>query len=265
MATCFVIQPFDKGKFDKRFQGVFKPAIEAAGLQAYRVDEDPSVDVPISAIEKGIQDSAVCLADITTDNPNVWYELGFAFATGRPVVLLCGPERTSSSYPFDIQHRTIISYQSEGPNDFEILKGKIRERIVAALKKEDVMQSLAESNQVAESFGLSQHEVIVLAEIAGEVGVPGSTYSVYRLQNEAEKVGLTKIGFSLALRKLRAKGFVTIEHDVSSSGDEYDAVFLSDKAWAWIEGNETLFILKREKIKSAVAKKFDDVDDDIPF
>jgi len=50
MPTCFVIQPFDSGKFDKRFRDIFKPAIEAAGLEPYRVDDDPSVDIPIEAI-----------------------------------------------------------------------------------------------------------------------------------------------------------------------------------------------------------------------
>lgn len=121
MPTCFVIQPFDSGKYDKRFEDVYKPAIVAAGLEAYRVDQDPSVDVPIDAIEQGIRASTVCLADITTDNPNVWYELGFAFALGRPLVMVCSDERTGKKYPFDIQHRTIIPYLADSPRDFDVL------------------------------------------------------------------------------------------------------------------------------------------------
>ena len=31
MPTCFVIQPFDSGKFDKRFAEICKPALKAAG------------------------------------------------------------------------------------------------------------------------------------------------------------------------------------------------------------------------------------------
>lgn len=93
MPVCFVIQPFDAGKFDNRFDDVYKPAIEAAGLEEYRVDRDPAVDVPIEAIEQGIRNATVCLADITTDNPNVWYELGFALAAGKPVVMVCSKER----------------------------------------------------------------------------------------------------------------------------------------------------------------------------
>ena len=41
-------------------------------MDAYRVDRDHSVDVPIDSIEEGIRNAAVCLADVTADNPNVW-------------------------------------------------------------------------------------------------------------------------------------------------------------------------------------------------
>lgn len=68
MPTCFVIQPFDSGKFDKRFEDVYRPASESASLEAYRVDKDPAVAIPIDSIEEGIRQAAVCLADITADN-----------------------------------------------------------------------------------------------------------------------------------------------------------------------------------------------------
>src|ERR1017187_10997241 len=129
MATCFVIQPFDNGKFDRRFDEVYSHAIQDAGLDPYRVDKDPAVDVPIDSIENGIRVAAVCLADITTDNPNVWYELGFAFAAGRPVVMVCSHERPDKKYPFDIQHRAIIPYVADAPSDFETLKQSLTDRI----------------------------------------------------------------------------------------------------------------------------------------
>ena len=43
MKNCFVIQPFDGGKFDKRFKDVYKPALENAGITPYLVDEDPGI------------------------------------------------------------------------------------------------------------------------------------------------------------------------------------------------------------------------------
>lgn len=42
----------------------------------YKRYHRPGVQVPIESIEQGIRKATVCLADITEDNPNVWYELG---------------------------------------------------------------------------------------------------------------------------------------------------------------------------------------------
>ena len=106
MATCFVIQPFDRGVYDKRYVDVFRPSIEAAGLDPYRVDEDPSVAIPIRDIERGIRNAEVCFAEISTDNPNVWFELGYAIAARKPVVMVCSESRIR--FPFDVAHRTIV-------------------------------------------------------------------------------------------------------------------------------------------------------------
>lgn len=51
MAMCSVIQPFDGSKFGKRYADVLAPAKKGAGLEPYRVDQDPKVEVPIDAIE----------------------------------------------------------------------------------------------------------------------------------------------------------------------------------------------------------------------
>ena len=133
-AICFVIQPFDT-VFNNRFKDIYKPAIEKVGLKAYRTDCDPGVSVPIEAIENGIRQAIICLADITTNNPNVWYELGFAFASGCEVVMVCSNERQDKKYPFDIQHRSIISYSTDSPSDYKQLRNKITEKISAYIKK----------------------------------------------------------------------------------------------------------------------------------
>jgi hypothetical protein len=68
MARCFIIQPFDNDKFDARYKETFKPAIEEAGFEPYRVDEDVSVLIPINDIEQGIKSATVCFAEISKDN-----------------------------------------------------------------------------------------------------------------------------------------------------------------------------------------------------
>jgi hypothetical protein len=55
MKKCFVIQPFDSDRFDKRFNETYAPAIEEAGLKPYRVDKDTSVIIPIDEIHNEIK------------------------------------------------------------------------------------------------------------------------------------------------------------------------------------------------------------------
>jgi hypothetical protein len=241
MATCFVIQPFDTGgKYDKRFRDIYKPAIEAADLEAYRVDQDPSVAVPIESVDKQIRLSSVCLADITTDNPNVWYELGFAFAAGRPVVMVCSKERPGK-YPFDIQHRSIIAYEADSPSDFEALKTSLTAKLKAMAEQGETLSQIADAGSLATVQGLSQVELMVLAVLASE------TYAIaiHFVRRHAERACLTGVGFNLALRRMIDKGLVEKTDIANEDGEIYDGVQVSDEGWRWIGDNEDHFVLRK--------------------
>lgn len=262
METCFVIQPFDGGKYDKRFEDVFRPAIEAAGLEAYRTDLDPSVEVPIDSIEEGIRNAAICLADISADNPNVWYELGYAFARGRPVIMVCSDER--KKFPFDIQHRTVITYTAESPRDFEKLQNAITGRIKALLNKSEALRQLAETEEVAPVAGLGVGEVYVLAALAGNTFPTGNTVSLNFLKKQVERSGLTAMGFSLGVRRLQDRHFIETETETDFDNNPFDAARISDSGWAWIDKNEDKFILRRQR-SAQERQERDEFDDDIPF
>ncbi len=130
--TCFVIQPLNEATYEKRYTDTFEPAIRDAGVEPYRVDRDPGADILISAIEKGIEKSDVCFAEITLDNPNVWYELGYARSHGKHVTMVCEKSR---KLPFDIQHRRVILYEPASKSDFENLKTDITDSIKMDLDK----------------------------------------------------------------------------------------------------------------------------------
>ena len=76
------------------------------------------------------------MADISTDNPNVWFELGYAIAADRDVILVCSDERTSQ-FPFDVQHRSIIRYSCESPRDFDELRTRIESRIKGTIQRRE--------------------------------------------------------------------------------------------------------------------------------
>ena len=256
MPTCFVIQPFNS-KFDKRYRDVYKPALEKAGLDPYRVDQDPSTEGVMNSIEQQIRDATICLADITTDNPNVWYELGYAFAARRSVVMVCSSER-EGKLPFDIQHQTVIKYAPESESDFVKLGEEISTRAKALVKK-NAVREVVEAQQVAPTGGLSQAEISVLAIAAAETAIPGKPVSAWSLRQDAERAGLTGIGFGVALRGLQRRRFVDFVRYEDEEGG-YDAVDVTDNAWTWIDSNDSLFSLFREK--KAVPEL---TEDDIPF
>ena len=258
MSTCFVIQPFDSGKYDKRFNDIYKPALEQVGIEPYRVDQDPAVEVQIDAIENGIRDATICLADITTNNPNVWYELGFAFASGRSVIMVCSDERPDGGFPFDIQHRTVIKYSADSPSDFEKLRNDITKRAKALVRKDETRQFI-ESEQLAPREGLSQVEILVLAIAAGIIAIPGDWINVHSLKIDAERSGLTKVGFGVALWRLEKKGLIELEWSKENFGDSFRTAALSDNGWDWINRNESLFdLIKRESNP-------ENFDEEIPF
>lgn len=133
MKICFVIQEFNEDN-DKRYQSVIKPAIEAAGFQPYRVDEDKDVLIPIASIEQKIKESAACFADISDNNANVWYEVGYAAALEKPLILICAERKKAASYPFDIKHRHVFSYTANTAAGHKELKKEITERLKAIVE-----------------------------------------------------------------------------------------------------------------------------------
>ncbi len=257
--TCFIIQPFDDGEYDKRCSDIYEPALERAGFEAYRVDQDPSVSVLIDAIEEGISKATICLADISADNPNVWYELGFAVAAAKPIILICSDKR-NRRFPFDIQHRSIITYRSDSISDFEKLKQQISEKAEAFLSPSLLLAQAEMASEVLPATGLSHQELIVIGLLAGETAILESTVSFHSLKHDAERAGLTPIGFGLAIRRLVSNKFVSKITETDADDYEYLAVQLTGMGWKWIEDNKKNFALTRSKAPPPM-----DLDDEIPF
>jgi nucleoside 2-deoxyribosyltransferase len=261
MPRCFVIQPFDKGQYDKRYRDILMPAIREAELEPYRVDEDPSTTVLIEDIEKGIQESEICLADITTNNPNIWYEVGFAIANGRPVVLICADPRPEP-FPFDIRHRAIITYAMHSSSDFEKLKNDVTERLKAQVKKAEALETVAAMAQVKPTEGLAPHEVAVLLTIMTEVSNPDSGVSPWEIQQAMKRSGYTAMASNLALASLKKKGMIEDEIVTGSNENTYLVLKVSSNGLEWLLENQGNFDLK-------IPEKREDyppiTDEDIPF
>ena len=79
----------------------------------------------------GINAAKVLVAELTTRNPNVFYELGLAHALEKPVVLRSSNE---VDVPFDLKHIRVIYYDVTDPFWGNKLMDKVAENILSAIE-----------------------------------------------------------------------------------------------------------------------------------
>jgi hypothetical protein len=119
---CFVLMPFGE-KFDVVYRTLIAPSVEDAGLSVIRADEMTTPGFIVEQIRSAIQQARLCIADVTGANPNVLYELGFAQASGKPVVMIA---ESADSAPFDIASQRIFVYGTSPSESRSGLENAIR-------------------------------------------------------------------------------------------------------------------------------------------
>ncbi|MDR6861398.1 hypothetical protein [Variovorax guangxiensis] len=101
----FVLMPFSKDFTDIYRLGI-KQAAEKLGLRAERVDEQIYSETMLERIYQQIDAADIIVADMTGQNPNVFYEVGYAHAKKKLCILTT---QNTSDIPFDLkQHRHIV-------------------------------------------------------------------------------------------------------------------------------------------------------------
>jgi hypothetical protein len=110
---CFVIMPFRNEEFDQRiYFDIIKPLIENEfRISCYRVDEDGLPDRIDNKIYSYLLRSAFILAEVTTLNPNVLYELGIAHMLEKDCIILT--QKPNSEVPFDINRISAEPYEND--------------------------------------------------------------------------------------------------------------------------------------------------------
>jgi hypothetical protein len=114
--------PFDP-TFDDLYRfGIKEPAAEL-GIHAERVDEQIFREGIIERIYRQIDAADVVVAEMTGQNPNVFYEVGYAHGKGKPCILSTA---TADDIPFDLKQRRHIIHG----NSIGILKAHLIEELL---------------------------------------------------------------------------------------------------------------------------------------
>lgn len=126
----FVLMPFNDA-FDDVYQLGIKAACQSEKIYCERVDEQYYEGSMLDRIYNQIQHADYIIADMSTKNPNVFYEVGYAHALQKKVVLITQEE---SDIPFDLKHFYHIIYNK---NKLSVLNKKIKNRIDWYLVSDD--------------------------------------------------------------------------------------------------------------------------------
>ena len=114
---AFIIMQFTN-PYNSLYTEVIKPVSEKMGFDAIRADNIYKPGIILNDIIQEIVESDIIIAEITPENANVFYELGYAHALEKPTILLADKDK---KLPFDIAGRRCIFYDNtiKGKSDVE--------------------------------------------------------------------------------------------------------------------------------------------------
>lgn len=119
VAMPFGAKPGHDGQlidFNLVYKEYIKPALEAAGLEVFRADEERRAGDIIIDMFQELLIADLVVVDLTIDNPNVWYELGVRHALRARGVILVQGSRPNNPFDSYAQRRLFYNVQGGGPD-----------------------------------------------------------------------------------------------------------------------------------------------------
>lgn len=135
--SCFIISSIGKEgsdtrkEADEKFELIFEPILKEFNYKATRADK---IGIPGSIsreIISNVINSDLVIADVSDENPNVFYELAIRNAVKKPVIVFRGIDQPM---PFDIYDKRSISIDRTQPRIWENAKNALRIHITEAEK-----------------------------------------------------------------------------------------------------------------------------------
>jgi len=124
-AHVFVAMPFAKEMVDVFHYGI-QGAVHSQGLLCERADLSAFTGDVLDWVKQRISSASLVIADLSTANPNVYLEVGYAWGCQVPTVLL---SKTESDLKFDVRSQRCILYDS-----IQDLEKSLREELIGLTK-----------------------------------------------------------------------------------------------------------------------------------
>ncbi len=155
---CFVLMPFGRKPtaagavvdFDAVYQDLIAPAIKEAGLEPIRADEEQAGGLIHKPMYERLILCEYAVADLTTANANVFYELGLRHAVRKAATVLLFAAGTGL-LPFDVAPLRAIPYQL-GPDGKPLAAATVQKILADRLREARNVTTDSPVFQLVEGF-----------------------------------------------------------------------------------------------------------------
>lgn len=129
---CFFISPIGDENSetrkisDKVYKYIVMPVCSDVDITPERADQINQADVINNTIIEKLRTADIVIADITNHNPNVFYEVGYRAAIGKPIIYI---KSSGEKIPFDIANVRVFDYNVNDLDSVEEIKTRLQKTI----------------------------------------------------------------------------------------------------------------------------------------
>ncbi|HIF9142929.1 TPA: hypothetical protein ACX6RV_003315 [Photobacterium damselae] len=191
--SCFVIMPissqegYEPNHFSLVYEDIIKPAIEKANMKAIRADETANTNLIQLDILRKVIESDIAICDMSSKNPNVFFELGVRQAFDKPTVLMIDDVTAA---PFDVSSLRYVDYKKDmGYRDVKNAVEKLAQTLRETYSKKD---DKAEINSLVRLMELTAPAQLSNSNMTTEdrimVQMSELTATVQKMANDQQKM-----------------------------------------------------------------------------
>lgn len=132
MKKCFIVCPIGqegsetRKRSDTLLNFILKPVCNECDFEVIRVDESNTGDSITKNIIEHLMYDDLVIADLSEQNPNAFYELGYRTALGKPTIQI---KSKGEPLPFDVSSIQTFDYDITDIPDTETFKQRIKKTI----------------------------------------------------------------------------------------------------------------------------------------
>lgn len=141
---CFMITPIggvgseDRKRADWIYEFVLKEACQEVGLRPERADQMPGSPMIGTRIFEALRNADVCVADLSTLNANVFYEIGVRHTLQKPIIHIA---EDGTKLPFDNAQHEAHFYDRSEVSSLQNLRATLVSQLKTALTPEFVVSN----------------------------------------------------------------------------------------------------------------------------